>query len=360
MKVASALRKGRKASPELATLAVEEAMAKAGLEVAQSVLLYLTSDFAHDPEPAIRAAARAASCVQVTGCTTLGVFTEEDWILDAPAAAVMVFGGDPCSIPAPESPEAWRLTLAAPSAIETAWLREPARRFGGVSGDATGKGPYQVWSGSRLVAEGRTELCLPDQGLRVDASQGIVALSPPGGARLDGHDVVEVERLAALVHLARHLPAELADDALFPLHLLMAGITWGDPASAVAAGRYHLFPLLGIDLETRRVTLAKELDGEVELFWAMRQPEAAERDMAAMLDRLDSAAAAPRFGLCFPCIGRGPAFYGGTDRDTALITRRYPGMPLLGFYGNGEIAHSAGQNHLLQYSTVLALYHDHV
>jgi small ligand-binding sensory domain FIST len=31
------------------------------------------------------------------------------------------------------------------------------------------------------------------------------------------------------------------------------------------------------------------------------------------------------------------------------------GMPLPGFYGNGEIAHFDGANRLLQYSTVLAL-----
>jgi small ligand-binding sensory domain FIST len=360
MNVASALRKGRKAIPELAALAVAEAMAKAGLEVAQSVLLYLTSDFAHDPEPAILAAARAANCMQVTGCTTLGVFTEEDWILDAPAAAVMVFGGEACAVPALESPEAWRLTLAAPSAIETAWLHEPARRFGGVSGDATGKGPYKVWHGSRLVAAGRTELAFPAEGLRVGASRGIFALSPPAPARLEGHEILSIDNLPALAHLARHLPEDLADDAVFPLHLLMAGITWGDPASAFADNRYYLFPLLAIDIATRRVTLAKELDGEVHLFWAMRQPDAAERDMGVLLDRLEVAGAPPHFGLCFPCIGRGPYFYGGVDRDTALITRRYPGMPLLGFYGNGEIVHASGHNQLLQYSTVLALYHDHV
>lgn len=356
--VASALRKGRMASPELAALAVTEAMAKAGLEVAQSVLLYLTSDFAHDPEPAILAAARAANCMQVTGCTTLGVFTEEDWILDAPAAAVMVFGGDACALPAHDSPEAWRLTLAAPSAIDTAWLHEPVRRFGGISGDATGKGPYTVWHGSRLVDAGRTELAFPAEGLHVGVSRGIFALSPPAPARLNGHEVLSVDNLPALAHLARHLPDDLADDAVFPLHLLMAGIVWGDLATAYAEGRYHLFPLLAIDIATRRVTLAKELEGEVRLFWAMRQPDAAERDMATLLDRLARADGTPRFGLCFPCLGRGPSFYGGVDRDTALVTRRYPGMPLLGFYGNGEIVHAEGHNQLLQYSTVLALYHD--
>jgi small ligand-binding sensory domain FIST len=163
---------------------------------------------------------------------------------------------------------------------------------------------------------------------------------------------------SSLTHLARHLPPDLDDDAVFPLHLLMAGITWGEPATAIAESRYHLLPLLAVDIATRRVSLANEYDGETHLFWAMRQPDSAVRDMAATLDKLG--AVDPAFGLCFPCIGRGPSFYGGKDRDIELITQRHPGMPLLGFYGNGEIVHESGHNQLLQYSTVLALYDHHV
>lgn len=358
MKVATALRKGRKATSELAALAVQEAMSKAELDVARAVLLFLTSNFARDPEPAVLAAARAANCMQVAGCTALGVFTEEDWILDAPAAAVMVLGGNDCPIPCVEDADTWRLTLAAPSAIETAWLREPARRFGGISGDATGKGPYKVWGGSRIAPEGRIELPFPEDGLRIGISRGIAALCAPAPARVRGHDVETVDGIPSLVHLARHLPRELADDSVFPLHLLMAGIAWGDPGTAIAESRFHLLPLLGIDMEERRVSLANELEGDMHLFWALRQPDAAERDMTGMLDRL--ACRHPEFGLCFACIGRGPAFYGGKDRDIAHLVRRFPGMPLLGFYGNGEICHEGGQNHLLQYSTVIALRDPHV
>jgi len=353
MKVATALRQASKASPEVAAQAVQEAMDKAGLDVAGAVLLFLTSSFAREPEAAILAAARAANSMQVSGCTALGVFTEQDWVLDAPAAAVMVFDGDSGPVPAAEGDDAWRLTLAAPSAVDTAWLNDPARRFGGVSGDATGRGPYRVWSGSRLAADGRVELAFSGSRLRADASRGIRTLSTPVVARLNGQDIDSVGGLPPLLHLARHLPADFDDNDVLPLHRLMAGIAWGDPDTALAEGRYHLLPLLGIDLDTRRVSLAGEFEGEAALFWALRDPAAAERDMATMLDRL--AGPAPAFGLCFPCIGRGPGFYDGQDRDTAQIMQRYPGMPLLGFYGNGEIVHSGGRNQLLQYSTVLAL-----
>ena len=69
--------------------------------------------------------------------------------------------------------------------------------------------------------------------------------------------------------------------------------------------------------------------------------------------------AAPAFGLLFPCMGRGPYFYGGIDRDLELVKQRYPDMPLIGFYGNGEIGTLNGASQLFQYAAVLGLFaHD--
>jgi hypothetical protein len=38
-----------------------------------------------------------------------------------------------------------------------------------------------------------------------------------------------------------------------------------------------------------------------------------------------------------------------------LLKQRFPAMPFIGFYGNGEIAHLDGANRLLQSSLVLGL-----
>ncbi len=92
MKAGTGLAQGRLADPALAEQAVHAAMTRAELEHPEALLLYLSADFAHDPQPAISAAARSCGCMQVVGCTAAGVFTEEDWILDAPAAAALVLG----------------------------------------------------------------------------------------------------------------------------------------------------------------------------------------------------------------------------------------------------------------------------
>jgi len=356
MRAATGLAQGRTADPALAAQAVTAAMERAGLEHPQAVLLYLTSDFAQEPQAAIAAAARTAGCLQVAGCAAAGVFTEEDWVLDAPAAAAMVFGDGINLHPSHGEDEA-TLTISAPNALDLHWLNAGGPRFGGVAGDATGRGPYSVWMGGRVQPTGRCQVGLGGMDLRIGVSQGVRPLSRPASVdRVNGHDVCVVGGDTALGTLVKELPLSSRAPDRIPTHLLMAGVTYGERERALEEGRFHLLPVVGVNTDDKSVTVAGELAPGLDLFWALRQPRAAEHDMEAMLARTaGNRPEPPAFGLMFPCLGRGPWFYGGEDRDIRALTRRFPGLPLIGFYGNGEIAHLDGANRLLQYSVVLAL-----
>jgi small ligand-binding sensory domain FIST len=356
MKTATGLSQGRQPDPALAAQAVRQAMQAADLEIAQSVVLYLSSDFARDPRPAIAAAARAAQCTQVAGCTAAGVFSETDWVLDAPAAAALVLGDGANLHPA--TPDATQvLTFSAPNALDLTWLQAGAPRFGGVSGDATGQGAFSVWQNARVQNDGRAELTLQGARLRVDFSQGIHPLSRPARlTQVAGHDIRVIGGIKALASLAAELPLSVRAPERIPTHLLMAGIPYGDPENALTEGRFHLLPVVAVNSDDQSVTIAGQLEPGMELFWGLRKPKAAADDMAAMLTRMTAnSVETPCFGLMFPCMGRGPMFYGGEDRDQKILAQRFPGLPFIGFYGNGEIAHFDGANRLLQYSTVLAL-----
>lgn len=362
MTIASGLATAPVAEPQLAAQAVKAAMDKAGLSVAGGVLLFLTPEFARDPQPALLAASRASSCVRIIGCTAAGIFTEQDWVLDAPAAAAMVFGGGVSLAPAGQArADDFVLSLAAPDAIDSAWIGEPGRRFGGVSGDATGRGPFKVWRDARTADGGRSEAALAGATGVVGVSQGIRALSEPLEiTQASGYDVVALGRQPALNTLARELPLDLRAHDSLPLHLLLAGIIdGGDPAAAIGEGRFRLIPIISANSGDRSVTLSARLDPGESMFWAVREPLAAERDMRLTLDSLQrELGGAPDFGLLFPCLGRGPYFYGGADRDLDLVRRRFPGLPLIGFYGNGEIAPLNSASQLLQYAAVLGLFRE--
>ena len=359
MTIATGLASAPIAEPQLAGQAVEQAMAESGLTVANSVLLFLTPEFARAPQPALLAASRASNCTRIIGCSAAGIFTEQDWILDTPAAAAMVFGGVGLTPATQPQADDLILSLAAPNAINSAWIGEPGQRFGGISGDATGQGPFKVWCGARTSESGRCETTLTGAAGVVGVSQGIRALSEPLEiTQASGYDVITLGQQPALNVLARELPFDLRTHDNLPLHLLMAGIISGDPAAAIDEGRFRLTPIISANTDDRSVTLSARLTPGERMFWAVRQPLSAERDMRLTVDRLQHELGdVPDFGLLFPCMGRGPYFYGGVDRDLDLVRQRFPGMPLIGFYGNGEIAPLNGANQLLQYAAVLGLFH---
>ena len=51
-----------------------------------------------------------------------------------------------------------------------------------------------------------------------------------------------------------------------------------------------------------------------------------------------------------------PWFYGDQDQDLAALTRRFPGMPVIGAYGTGQIAFHDKNSRQLQNAVVTALY----
>jgi hypothetical protein len=355
--VATGIGHGPRPEPEHAARAVKRALARGGLERASAVLLFLTPHYARDPQPALTAAARAAQCTQVLGATAAGVLTDEEWRLDSPGAAAMVFA-PPLAFAAPSGHGQTALSLCTPAGLSARWLDEPLVRLGAVSADLAGEGPFCVWQAGRPAESGCIETAIAGARAAVEVSQGLRALTAPiEVAAVRGADVLQLGHAPALSVLMDALPPEMARDPRLPLHLLMGGVTFGEPASAVAEGRYRLNHIVAADFAAHSITLAQPLAPGERLFWAMRDRLTAERDLLAALARAEEQlAGAPDFALLFPCVGRGPHFYGNRDRDLELLKERHPRLPVIGFYGNGEIAPLAGTNHLYQYSAAFGLF----
>lgn len=352
MKVGTGLAVGSEADADLAAQAVTQAMRAAGTDIASSVLLFLTADFAHAPVPALHAAAKAASCTQVMGCSAPGIFTEQDWVIDAPAAAAMVFA-DGIRLQLPDSNNATQLLLAltAPNAIDTTWMAKPAIRFGGVSGDATGQGPFSVWQHGRGAASGHCEARLNGVKGAVAAAHGLRLLGAPKKiTRVQAYDLQAIAGEPALKTLR-----QACGKRQVALHQLMA--VFADSAAAIMQGDYQLASLVSNNDADESVTVAKPLKSAQFMCWAIREADTAIADLEQAVTRLQAQLAdPPDFALLFSCLGRGPYFYGNVDRDLLLLKQKYPGLPLIGFYGNGEIATRNGVSELLQYSAVLGLF----
>jgi len=60
-------------------------------------------------------------------------------------------------------------------------------------------------------------------------------------------------------------------------------------------------------------------------------------------------------GLLFECLGRGRRLYGEQGRDTRAFRSVFGGVPLAGFFCNGEIGPVGGSTQLLGYTASFGL-----
>lgn len=333
MNIATGLASGRSASPELVRNAVAGALEKAGIRQAAKVLLFLSHDFDHDLPEALRAAAKTAACIAIGGCTTSGLFTEETWILDQPSAAALVISdestaGHPQKLPI--------LSLSGQPRLPFHW-QKGIQRVGMLEHNA------QVWSNAQPAANQCAEIPLPQFDIHLASSPGLRQLSaflPVDTAT--GHRLERLGTQSAINNLQRMLPADLREHP--PLHqLYLLRSTESSPLS-----------LLTLEADGSVIVSEPVTTGE-KLAWAIRHPLSAELEMHEILTNAANICPRPDFSLMFSCFGRGPLLFGSDDRNLSIFREIFPGTPLLGCYGNGQIVPGRQENLLFQQS-VLTLF----
>ena len=336
MIAASGLASGRSAASELAALAVERAMDKAGLKQAGQVLLLLNHEMAPLASEAVRAASSAASCIAVSGMCSGGLFTEEGWILDQPAAAAMVFSAEPASATATHTPSTAIGFVGATKLPETWQAGHP--RVGLLDEGAC------TWQHSRLPRDKHpAEMFIPGVEMTIAQSPGLRILNTAQAVEAANTNyLLRIGGTSARDNLVRSLPPEwrLAP----PLHLIQA----------IRNGENAPIAILGADQHDGSLLLADKIRDGDKIAWAIRQPLASEMEMRECLQNAKLACPNPSFALMFSSLARSPLFYGGQDRDLMVFRETYPHTPLLGAYGSGQITPISQQNRVLR-QTVLTL-----
>lgn len=358
MSIASALRAGNDAAPELAVAALELALERADQRCANGVLLFLSADFAQHAQQALTAVARVARCTQVAGGIAGGVFTESGWVLDRPAAAVMVFAGEHgLGHPQGDDDSGEAILGYAGGRFPPAWSEAQRRRVGGSFTGHPGGSAALAWQQGRLAAHCSVQA----QGMQVEVavSRGWQLLGDPCRVdRSSGYELLKLGGEYALDSLRRVLPAD------FPVQLPLASlcavcIDDGDAAAdrqhAFADGAGRTLAIIAVNADASLTLAERPLPGQ-RLSWAIRTPALAVADMRRSVAALATSARNPRAAVVFSCIGRGPCFYAGDDEDLGCLRERFAGLPLIGAYTSGQLVPGpAGGNRLLQNAVVTAL-----
>ena len=338
-RVATGASYGAMADIKYAGEAVKNAIAKMRPCTVGSVLLFLSNEYAHEPQAAIKEAAKAAGTPLVFGCCAVGLLTEEEWLLDVEGAVAMVFPQElslqPLRVLKPQgiTPELV-FTLASPNAIEQAIGNCTAPQFGAVTSDEYGQGPYSIWQNGRIVEQ---EYCQTAFNTSLETelvlAEGVERLSPIMQVnRSESNTLYEVNLQGASENISSHIsPASPFD--------LFCAVSETNDAKSIEQGHYELVHVLNIDSNENTITLADEVKAGRHIFWARRNITSAQTSIETELNKAKSRLSKePEFALMFSNVTRGPEFFGGIDMDLEAFKAAFPGTPLIGFYGNSEIA----------------------
>jgi small ligand-binding sensory domain FIST len=116
---------------------------------------------------------------------------------------------------------------------------------------------------------------------------------------------------------------------------------------------YLVRNLMAIDQQEGWLAIAADVSPGDAILFCRRDRAAAAADLARMVaDVKRRAKGAAKAGVYFSCVGRGPGFFGGEGQELAAIREQLGDIPLVGFFGNGEIA----CDRIYGYTGVLALF----
>ena len=206
-----------------------------------------------------------------------------------------------------------------------------------IAGDITGGGVSGVLFAPDVeVATGLTQGCLPVGPTHVvsDCLDNIIfGLDGNGALDVFKDDVGELlsrdlKRAAGYIHTA--FPIEGSD-----------------------TGDYVVRNLVGIDPDRGWLAVGDNIQAGDRVMFVRRDPKSAEEDLVATLENLKKRLPAPpRGGIYFSCIARGPNMFGEEGKEMSIVQNILGDVPLVGFFGNGEISN----NRVYGYTGVLALF----
>lgn len=119
-------------------------------------------------------------------------------------------------------------------------------------------------------------------------------------------------------------------------------------------GDYLVRNFTGVDAENGCISVNEPAARGQRLMFCRRDEAAARSDLVRMVGAVKQRAnGAPKAGVYFSCVARGRHLFGTESQELGLVREALGDIPLVGFFGNGEICN----DRLYGYTGVLALFY---
>ena len=362
------------------------AMGNAGIAKADLAIVFATINYQTEYEQLYQAVQANASCDTLIGCSGMTVLTSGGEFEEEPAIAVMVLRSEqlsavPFSTQGTEVEVGEQIQNCIQSALQDDALlvifpdirtvnpAELVKQIGGdgatlpivgaaVSGDATGAQMYH-WKDAQATEGGAAGVLLSGNfNTEIGVAQGCQPIGKPREVtKADGQIIFELDGEPALENFKGALQLLTQDDIRRSGGTVFVGIAMDDTNKNPTRGDFLIRNLVGINEEHAALAISEEVEVGQLVQFHLRNPAAAAEEIQAIVTQLaeKTREQVPAFGLYFNCLGRGKGLYGVTNHDINIIQEQFPGLPVIGFFGNSEFAPIGGRNFAHAYTGVFVL-----
>ncbi len=153
----------------------------------------------------------------------------------------------------------------------------------------------------------------------------------------------------------RELMNSLNDsDRTLAQHSLFVGVVRDEFKQELQAGDFLIRNLLGVDPQLGAISIGDRVRPGQRLQFHLRDAQTSADDLDTLLKQFNPST--PIQGaLMFSCLGRGQTLYQVPNFDSQLLANYFPGVPIGGFFCNGEIGPVGKETFLHGYTSVIAL-----
>ncbi|MBM3946953.1 MAG: hypothetical protein FJ315_06090 [SAR202 cluster bacterium] len=369
--------------------AVRMALDAAGLSQAEHLFLFATTHYGSAWPALLATAQQTAGARSLVGCSGMGVLTSAGEIEGGPAVAVMALDSDSVRVvpylarPTETDNDLSRsilrevggraqegsLLMALPDVFNlrpaqlvqqlSAGLADVPIVGGAASGEASSPQTFQ-WLNNQVSSRGVAgALVWGDFSLAIGVAQGCTPIGQPSIiTKAQANVIMEIAGRPALQAIRETLETLPAEEVERAKGSLFAGLVIDEKQDLHGRGDFLIRNIAGVDPKSGAVAVGEIVRPGQTFQLHLRDGRSAREDMEMTLVKLAEVTRdnPPSFGLYFNCLGRGKGLYGELNHDVEAINQALGDVPIVGFFGNAELAPVRGRNLVHNYTGVLVLF----
>ncbi|MBX3415252.1 MAG: FIST C-terminal domain-containing protein [Pirellulales bacterium] len=233
--------------------------------------------------------------------------------------------------------------------------------IGGMASGGFQPGQNRLFLDGEELAEGAVAVLLSGA-LRVRSvvSQGCRPIGRPFViTKADRNIIVELSGRPALEQLSKLYGELPTADQLLIRQGLHVGTVINEYQETFQRGDFLVRNVIGSDPASGVIAVGDYVRVGQTVQFHIRDADTADEDLRELLARArEDAPAPPRGALLFSCNGRGTRMFPEPHHDAGAIQRDLAGLPLAGFFAQGELGPIGGRNFVHGFTASVALFED--